>query len=48
MGEKVGVFRVHPAAICTIAQQHACESGLQLALQATVRKMVKFREGMHG
>ena len=46
-GFEGGILGVDSAAMDFVAQQDAGEPGLQLALQPTVRKTVKPREGTH-
>ena len=48
LGKEGGVFRIHPAATRSVAHEKTGVSGLQLALQAAVRKFAKFGEGAHG
>ena len=47
LGQDGGILGVNPAAMDFVAQQDAGEPGLQLALQPTVRKTVKPREGTY-
>ena len=47
LGQEGGILGADPAAMDFVAQQDAGEPGLQLALQPTVRKTVKPREGTY-
>ena len=47
LGQEGGILGSDPAAMDFVAQQDAGEPGLQLALQPTVRKTVKPREGTY-
>ena len=47
LGQDGGILGADPAAMDFVAQQDAGEPGLQLALQPTVRKTVKPREGTY-
>ena len=47
LGQEGGIFGVNPAAMNLVAQQDTGEPGIQLALQPTVRKAVKPREGAY-